>query len=224
MHPCGGRSCQACQACQACQRALLLAQVRKGLWATCFSRPIDDRAASAAKLPKHRRNPASLPTQCPSIAPSCLPAFCPAPFWPPAADAMESFVSSVIASGFGANDESTERDVLAKLMADRPLPPASLLSAGGDAARLLALAALSDSLDYVADVIQRCTSSSSSSGASAATAASSAAAPGSLAASTAGAAAAARADSWQARLMSWAGRGPGLEKGLTEGLAHLVDR
>ncbi|GAB4819189.1 hypothetical protein N2152v2_006235 [Parachlorella kessleri] len=157
-------------------------------------------------------------------------------------DAMESFVSSVISSGFGANDESTEREVLSKLMAERPLPPSSLLSAGGDAARLLMLAALSDSLDYVADVIQLCTHPSAAAAAAAASAsAGPTSGPGGVSsltaggagggagssAGTAGTAAAAvqqqRADSWQARLMTWRGRG-GLEKGLTEGLAHLADR
>ena len=68
-------------------------------------------------------------------------------------------MSSVIAAGFGANDESVECEILQRLMAERPMAPASLLAAGGDVGRLASLAALSDSLDYVADVIHRCTGS-----------------------------------------------------------------
>ncbi|PRW57112.1 exocyst complex component SEC8 [Chlorella sorokiniana] len=78
-------------------------------------------------------------------------------------EAMESFVSSVIAAGFGANDESVECEILQRLMTERPVAPASLLAAGGDVGRLASLAALSDSLDYVADVIHRCTGSGGSS-------------------------------------------------------------
>ena len=77
---------------------------------------------------------------------------------------MEAFVSSVIAAGFGANDESVECALLQKLLGERPVQAASLLAAGGDVQRLASLAALSDSLDYVADVIHRCTSSSSAGG------------------------------------------------------------
>ena len=70
-------------------------------------------------------------------------------------------MSSVIAAGFGANDESVECAILQKLLGERPVQAASLLAAGGDVQRLASLAALSDSLDYVADVIHRCTSPSS---------------------------------------------------------------
>lgn len=73
------------------------------------------------------------------------------------AEAMESFVSSVIAAGFGANDEAVAAEILQRLMGERPVAAAALLGAGGDVARLASLAALSDSLDYVADVILRCT-------------------------------------------------------------------
>ena len=68
-------------------------------------------------------------------------------------------MSSVIAAGFGANDESVECEILQRLMAERPVKASSLLGAAGDMGRLGSLAALSDSLDYVADVIHRCTGS-----------------------------------------------------------------
>lgn len=140
---------------------------------------------------------------------------------------MESFVSSVIAAGFGANDEGVEREVLAKLLAERPVPPGALLCGGGDARRLAALGALSEGADYVADVIQRGTAASTSPGAAAPGAA--AAGPGggaaSAAAGGAGGGATPRGDSWGTRLMtSLRGRGGGLERGLTESLAHLADR
>lgn len=53
--------------------------------------------------------------------------------------------------------EQVEVEILQKLFQERPIPAHTLLSGTGDAARLVALAALSDSLDYVADVIHRCT-------------------------------------------------------------------
>lgn len=129
---------------------------------------------------------------------------------------MESFVSSAIAAGFGANDEQArppvppaafprvawghasrvhparrdahgcwaatctlprgrspapapavrdpqvEVEILQKLFQERPIPAHTLLSGSGDATRLVTLAALSDSLDYVAEVIHRCTAVPSS--------------------------------------------------------------
>ncbi|KAL4857163.1 Serine/threonine-protein kinase PRP4 [Chlorella vulgaris] len=81
-------------------------------------------------------------------------------------EAMESFVSSVIAAGFGANDEAVECDILRRLMAERPVSAAALLSGTGDVSRLAALAALSDSLEYIADAIHRCTASGASSSSS----------------------------------------------------------
>lgn len=127
---------------------------------------------------------------------------------------MESFVTSVISAGFGANDESIEREVLAKLMSERPVPPSALLSAAGDARRLLTVAALSGSLDYTADVIQRCTSAAAAPAGSGSGGGGSGGSGGTTP----------RSDSWQARLMGWRGRGGGLDKGLSEGLAHLADR
>ena len=155
---------------------------------------------------------------------------------------MESFVSSVIAAGFGANDEAVEGELLRRLMAQRPLQPSVLLSAGGDAQRLVAVAALSDSLDYLADVIQACIAAGAAGSGSggpggASSSAGAAAATGlvprvPMAGSGAAAAAAGvvhpRTDSWGqsvgGRLRSWRQQRPGLDQGLTEGLVHLADR
>ncbi|KAL4452048.1 hypothetical protein ABPG75_007710 [Micractinium tetrahymenae] len=80
-------------------------------------------------------------------------------------EAMESFVSSAIAAGFGANDEQVEVEILQKLFQERPIPAHTLLSGTGDVGRLVSLAALSDSLDYVAEVVHRCTAGPGSSSA-----------------------------------------------------------
>lgn len=165
---------------------------------------------------------------------------------------MESFVSSVIAAGFGANDESVECEILQRLMAERPVAPASLLAAGGDVGRLASLAALSDSLDYVADVIHRCTGSgvgsqpagsggasppgalgrradrrsseSSGGGSGAATPLEGSQQQGAAVGPGGGSASGA---TWQqqlgSRFKAWRRTAAG-EGGLSEGLAHLADR
>ena len=163
-------------------------------------------------------------------------------------------MSSVIAAGFGANDEAVEADILLRLMGERPVAPAALLAAGGDVGRLASLAALSDSLDYVADVILRCTgagggsqaapgsggsspagvlgrrgerrSSESSGGGSGAATPLGAEASQAAAAAGGGGGSAAGA-TWQQQLGSRfkAWRRSGAGEGaLSEGLAHLADR
>ena len=162
-------------------------------------------------------------------------------------------MSSVIAAGFGANDEVVEADILQQLMAgQRNVPPTALLGGGGDVARLASLSALSDSLDFIAEVIHRCNApggpeqgrqasagglggnvlmgrrderqSSDGSGGSG-TATPLAEASQQLGGGGGGAAAA--LPSWQqqlgSRFRTW--RKAGNEPGgLTEGLAHLADR
>eukprot|EP00887_Chlorella_sp_A99_P002121 scaffold21.g2121.t1 len=149
------------------------------------------------------------------------------------ADAMESFVSSVIAAGFGANDEAVEAELLRRLLAERPIQAGALLSANGDSQRPLALAALSDSLDYLADVILQATAAAGGPGSvdgGSAGATPRMPPPDSGASSPGHDGLPPRTDSWQQpqpagrRLRGWRQRGGRLEAGLTEGLAHLADR
>lgn len=161
-------------------------------------------------------------------------------------------MSSVIAAGFGANDEGVECEVLRRLLAERPLPARALLAEGGDVGRLAALAALSDSLDYVADVIHRCTGGGGPGGAGAGRAGSgaqllnradrhstdSSGGSGSgaatplggeaAAAGVAGSGGSASGATWQqqlgSRFRTWRRTGSGEAGGLTEGLSHLADR
>lgn len=163
-------------------------------------------------------------------------------------------MSSVIAAGFGANDEAVECDILRKLLGERPLPAGALLASGSDVARLASLAALSDSLDYVADVIHRCTSGSTrnNSGADGSGAVlphradrhstdSSGGGDGSGSGTplagersaqalpaVAGSGGSGSGPTWQqqlgSRFKTWRKSGAGEAGGLTEGLSHLADR
>lgn len=161
-------------------------------------------------------------------------------------------MSSVIAAGFGANDEGVEREVLRRLLGERPVHARALLAEGGDVGRLAALAALSDSLDYVADVIHRCTGSGGgpsggrgggggaplppraerhSTDGSGSGGGSGAATPLAGEASGAGVAGSGGSGSgatWQqqlgSRFRTWRRTGGGEAGGLTEGLSHLADR
>ncbi|DBA83817.1 TPA: hypothetical protein ACH3X1_006340 [Trebouxia sp. C0004] len=71
-----------------------------------------------------------------------------------ATETTESFVKAVMQSGLGSGDESTETIVLMQLAQVKPVREDQLVSASGDMHRLVNLATLSDSLDYLADAIQ----------------------------------------------------------------------
>ncbi|KAK9815816.1 hypothetical protein WJX72_010122 [[Myrmecia] bisecta] len=71
-------------------------------------------------------------------------------------DSVDAFVSSILSSGFSSGDDNVEADIFARILQERPVSSEQLLSiSGGDSNRLTNLAALSDSLDYIADVIVR---------------------------------------------------------------------
>lgn len=133
------------------------------------------------------------------------------------ADAMDSFVSSAIAAGFGARERSLPRDLVARVLAYKPVQAGALLYTNGDATRLTALASLADSADYIADAIH----------ASAAAAAFPAAAktdgqssPGSSGTPT-------RVGEVWLRHLGGLLRGPErreMDRGYAEGLAHAADR
>jgi hypothetical protein len=83
------------------------------------------------------------------------------------ADAIDSFVSSAIAAGFGSSQKGLERDLVARILTDPKKPsssssaaysssvvkPESLLAVAGEASRLIQLASLAESADHVADTI-----------------------------------------------------------------------
>eukprot|EP00891_Asterochloris_glomerata_P001517 jgi/Astpho2/1517/Aster-x0065 len=70
-----------------------------------------------------------------------------------ATDSVEPFVMGLLEKGFGTGEEAAEVEVLQKLLQERPIRPEQLLSEGSTAHRLTNLAALSDSLDYLAEAI-----------------------------------------------------------------------
>ena len=60
------------------------------------------------------------------------------------------------ATGFAGGGEAAEAEVLARLLQERGVAPGALLAVGPDSgARLAALGALADSLDFVADAVVR---------------------------------------------------------------------
>ncbi|KAL3138889.1 hypothetical protein ABBQ32_005714 [Trebouxia sp. C0010 RCD-2024] len=67
---------------------------------------------------------------------------------------MEGFVKAVKQAGFGSGDDSSEIAVLTQLAQVRPVQVDQLVTASGDMQRLVNLASLCDSLDYLADAMQ----------------------------------------------------------------------
>ena len=86
-------------------------------------------------------------------------------------DAMDSFVSSALAAGFGSSRKGLERELVGRILSvvhsnhsttaatatatatQKGVRPEMLLLAGGESSKLIQLAALAESADYVADSI-----------------------------------------------------------------------
>lgn len=143
-------------------------------------------------------------------------------------DAINAFVSSAIAAGFGSREPSKPKDLVAKVLAARPLRSESLLSIGNPS-RMIALACLAESADHIADAIH------SYAAAAAFTAAASSGSGGGkpVAASPPGAAATASprmADIWRRHLGGFwrGGSGEGgrreVDRSFAEGLSRAADR
>ena len=81
------------------------------------------------------------------------------------AETLESFISSVVANGFGTSKVDSSSEVLKILLAERPIDHKNLLSGGtGDSRQLLVLAALGEAAHHLADVTSKCMHATTPSG------------------------------------------------------------
>ena len=135
-------------------------------------------------------------------------------------DAMDAFVSSAIAAGFGSSQRGLERDLVGKVLsASRAASVDSFLAASGESGRLIQLATLAESADHVANTIH-------AAAAAAAFQSVSTPRPGDSPSSGKGTPTGRRADLWRRHLpASWKGSdSSGVDRGFAEGLAHAADR
>jgi hypothetical protein len=155
------------------------------------------------------------------------------------ADAIDSFVSSAIAAGFGSSQKGLERDLVARILADPKKNTTStnssysssvsraecLMAVAGEAGRLIQLASLAESADHVADTIH------------AAAAAAAFQAANTTSASThrggggGGGAGPRRGEAWRRHVggqdtknLNGTTSTGGMDRGFAEGIAHAADR
>ncbi len=149
------------------------------------------------------------------------------------ADAIDSFVSSAIAAGFGSSQKGLERELVARILTDPKksspsstlfsVRPESLLADAGEAGRLIQVACLAESADHVADAIH----------AAAAAAAFQAGNNKSMHGGGAGGGNPRRGDAWRRHgqgttadqgQSSTTTTSSGMDRGFAEGIAHAADR
>ena len=164
------------------------------------------------------------------------------------ADAIDSFVSSAIAAGFGSSQKGLERDLIARILTDPKkqssgyaaftaysysssvIRAESLLAVGGEAGRLIQLASLAESADHVADTIHAAAAAAAFQAAHATTKTYSVSTvSGGGVASGAGTAGARRGEAWRRHVGTIGGQEKststgGMDRGFAEGIAHAADR
>lgn len=137
-------------------------------------------------------------------------------------DAMDAFVSSAIATGFGSSQRGLERELVGKVLAaSRSAGPDALLAASGESGRVVQLAALAESADHVADTIHAAAAAAAFQSVASPRPGDSPASGGKDKTPTGR-----RADLWRRHLpASWKGQdNSGVDRGFAEGLAHAADR
>lgn len=160
------------------------------------------------------------------------------------ADAIDSFVSSAIAAGFGSSLKGLERDLIARILTDPKkqssgyaafpassssvIRAESLMAVAGEAGRLIQLASLAESADHVADTIH------AAAAAAAFQAANSTTKTYSINTGGGGGDGGAvvgprRGEAWQRHVGTIGGQEKstgttGMDRGFAEGIAHAADR
>lgn len=160
------------------------------------------------------------------------------------ADAIDSFVSSAIAAGFGSSQKGLERDLIARILTDPKkqssgsatnsaysssvIRPESLLAVAGETGRMIQLASLAESADHVADTIHAAAAAAAFQSATATTRNSSVNTDG-VSGSGAGTSGPRRGEAWRRHTGTIGGQEKsmgtsGMDRGFAEGIAHAADR